>query len=161
MSNTCHNELIVNNSATQPELTAIERIVGGHYLDDSEHFGRDRVMHFRTAWSPPIDQVHIAQDIFPDLSIELQFSEPMTNLFGAVLPDGRLRENVVYEHPQCEYHDLGHKIWDRTGKQLLEDHSKPVPVRLRMERKMWCLLDKLRRKFRPDPVYTDTDGVPF
>lgn len=159
MSNTCHNALIVNNSATQPELTAIERIVGGHYLDDSEHFGRDRVMHFRTAWSPPIDQVHIAQDTFPDLSIELHFDELMTLLQGRVLPDGNLRQDILYERECMEFLNLGYKIWDRTGKQLLEDHSRPVPVRLRMERKMWCLLDKLRHQFRPDPVYSG--DVPF
>ena len=164
MSNTCHNAIIVKGPASKHDLSNIEAMVGGHYLKEHEHFqiedNGDHVMYFNTAWSPPRKETQIAQDAFKHLSIEHYFDEPMMNLFGRALPDGRLREDVKYEYPQCEWHELGYRIWDRTGKKLLEDHSKPVPRYLRLQQWYWITKANIRERFRlaalgPNPAYDD------
>lgn len=157
MSNTCHNALTVKGPATAEQLAAIAEMVIKYVLDN-EHFhadGGDHMALFCSRWSPPIKEVHLAQNTFPDLSIELHFAELMTSLQGQVLPDGRLREDVLYETDQMQFIDLGYRIWDSSGKVLIEDHSKPVPARHRVKRKMRSILYKLRRSFKPDPVHTD------
>lgn len=158
MSNTCHNTLTVKGPATPEQLAAIEEMVIKYVLDN-EHFhaeGNGHMALFCSAWSPPIKEVHIAQNTFPDLGIELQFDELMTSLQGQVLPDGRLREDVLYETDPMEFLDLGYRIWDSSGKVLIEDHSKPVP-------KWREMLAKYRWwKYRlHEARHTDFDNVPF
>ena len=112
MSNTCHNTLIVKGPSTAEQLTAIEVIVNKYALEN-EHFvaeGDDHMMLFCSAWSPPVKEVHIAQDVFIDLSIELHFDELMCGLQGQVLPNGRLREDVLYETDCMKFLDLGYRI---------------------------------------------------
>jgi len=52
------------------------------------------------------------------------------------------------------------RIWDATGKQLLEDHSTSVPLHLRIAAWIRYEIDKLRRALR-NPAVIDFDDVPF
>ena len=166
MSNNCYNELEITGELSEQAERNINGVLDSARIkNEAPHWCRQSDgywVRFTTHWSPPIDQTHTLQRLFSDLTFELHFYEPMGGLYGRVLPDGRLREDVTYGYVWSgDMHDLGHRIWDAAGNVLLEDRSRPVPLHLRISAWFRYKMVKPRRALRTPAIVEHDDSLPL
>ena len=127
MGNECRNRVIIKGEASSMIRACIDvtlktarTIYGPEWRSASEVF-------FITAWTPPIEQVQSLQNEFPELVIELDFTEIDNGCGAAVLSNGNIREELVYVDCDQRWHDVGWRLWDPTGKKLLDSETIEVP----------------------------------
>ena len=132
MTNECRNRVIIKGEASSMIRACIDvtlktapTIYGPEWRSASE-------VYFITASTPPIEQVQSLQREFPEMMIELDFTEIDNGCGAAVLSNGNIREDLLYIDRDWCWHNLGWRLWDPTGKELLDSETIEVPRLRRM-----------------------------